>query len=228
MSTRAEYDRLGLLLHHVAERLGSERGVLGKALSMLTSDPQVRSVVAASLDAMVALAAALDWNAIRSSGGSDDWMDFYETFLADYDPDLRKQSGSYYTPRQIVEWMTKFTDKILVDLFDLPNGYANSNVTVVDPALGTGTYLVGVLDRIAETVIASVGAGQAASEMNAALAERVIGFEIQACPYAVAQLRLVESLKAHDPNLAPTEPAIYLTDTLADPDAECWTADSCL
>ena len=215
-----EYDRLGLLLHHVAESLGSERGVLGKALSLLTSDPQVRSVVAASLDAMVALAAALDWTAIRSSGGGDDWMDFYETFLADYDPNLRKLSGSYYTPRRVVEWMTKFTDRILVDLFDLPQGYASSNVTVVDPALGTGTYLVGVLDRIADTVKANVGAGQVAAAMNEALAERVIGFEIQACPYAVAQLRLVESLKAHDPNLDPTEPAIYLTDTLADPDAD--------
>ena len=213
------YDRLGLLLHHCAESLGSERGVLGKALSLLTSDPQVRSVVAASLDAMVALAAALDWSKIRTSVGSDDWMDFYETFLAEYDPELRKQSGSYYTPRPVVEWMTKFTDRILVDLFDLPEGYASSNVTVVDPALGTGTYLVGVLERIADGVTARMGAGQAAAAMNKALAERVIGFEIQACPYAVAQLRLVESLKARDPNLVPAEPAVYLTDTLADPGA---------
>ena len=213
------YDRLGLLLHHVAETLGAARGVLGKALALLTTDPQVRSQVAASLDSMVALAAALDWTAIRSSGGSDDWMDFYETFLADYDPELRKLSGSYYTPRPVVEWMTRFTDRTLVDLFDLPDGYANPNVTVVDPALGTGTYLVGVLDRIADAVTVRVGPGQAAAAMNAALAGRVIGFESQACPYAVAQLRLVESLKARDPNLTPAEPAIYLTDTLADPDA---------
>ena len=213
------FDRLGMLLFHVADRLGLERGVLGKALMLLTSDPKVRHAVAASLDSLVALAAALDWTAIRSSGGSDDWMDFYDTFLADYDPDLRKLSGSYYTPKQVVEWMTRFTDRILVDLFDLPNGYASKNVTVVDPALGTGTFLVGVLDRIAETVSANVGAGQTAAVMNEALAQRVIGFEIQACPYAVAQLRLVELLKAHDPNLNPTEPAIYLTDTLADPEA---------
>ena len=215
-----KYDRLGLLLHHAAEKLGSERGVLGKSLSLLTSDPHVRSGVAASLEATVALAASLDWTEIRSSGGSDDWMDFYETFLADYDPDLRKQSGSYYTPRPVVEWMTKFTDKILVDLLGLRDGYASENVTVIDPALGTGTYLVGVMDRIAETVTERVGPGQVAAAMKEALADRVIGFEMQACPYAVAQLRLVESLKARDQDLTPAEPAVFLTDTLADPTAD--------
>ncbi len=214
-----EYDRLGLLLHHVADSLGYERGVLGRALMLLTADSQVRSAAAASLDAMIALAAAVDWDKMRGSGHSDDWMDFYEKFLDAYDPELRKLAGSYYTPKPVVEWMTSFTDRILVEHFGLAAGYGSDNVTVVDPALGTGTYLVGILDRIAGAVTASVGSGQAGAVMNAAISERIIGFEIQACPYAVAQLRLVETLKARDPALQVEEPAIYLTDTLADPDA---------
>ncbi len=216
----AEYDRLGMLLHHVTERLGSERGVLGRALTILTDDKQVRSATAASLDALIALAAAVDWNKMRGSGQGDDWMDFYEVFLDAYDPELRKLAGSYYTPRPVVEWMTGFTDRILVERFGLADGYGSNSVTVVDPALGTGTYLVGILDRIADAVTASVGDGQAGSIIKEAISGRIIGFEIQACPYAVAQLRLVESLKARDPDLEVEEPAIYLTDTLADPDAD--------
>ncbi|MCY4067536.1 MAG: N-6 DNA methylase [Acidimicrobiaceae bacterium] len=214
-----KYDRLGLLLHHAAESLGAERGVLGRALMMLTADSRVRSAAAASLDAMIALAAAVDWDKMRGSGHSDDWMDFYETFLDAYDPELRKLAGSYYTPKPVVEWMADFTDRILVERFGLASGYGSDDVTVVDPALGTGTYLVSILDRIAGSVTASVGSGHAGAAINAAVSERVIGFEIQACPYAVAQLRLVETLKARDPKLRVEEPAVYLTDTLADPDA---------
>lgn len=215
----SRYDRLGLLVHHVSESLGAERGVLGKALDLLTADPVVRSTVSTSLDAMVALADAVEWSSIRGGSPSDAWMDFYETFLGEYDPVLKKQSGSYYTPQAVVKWMTRFTDQILRDLFGLSDGYADHRVKVVDPALGTGTYLLSILDRIASTVSSRVGAGQAAAQMNDALTHRVFGFEIQACPYAVAQLRLIESIRALDPNITDIVPSVYLNDTLADPDA---------
>lgn len=213
----SRYDRFGLLLHHVSERLGSERGVLGKALSLLTSDVSVRSEVNASLESMLAVAKAVDWDAIRESVPGDAWMDFYELFLGEYNPALKKLSGSYYTPKPVVEWMVEFTDRILVDLFGLPDGYADHNVTVVDPALGTGTYLLSILNRIGSSAVSRVGAGYAAEAMNEALTERMVGFEIQACPYAVAQLRLIESVRAHDPDLTDIAPGVYLTDTLANP-----------
>ena len=39
-------------------------------------------------------------------------------------------------------------------LFERPTGLASPDVTVADPAVGTGTFLLGVLRRIALTVAA--------------------------------------------------------------------------
>ena len=215
-----EYDRLGLLVHHIADRLGAERGVLGKALALLTADREVRTEVGPALEATIAFAAAVDWSALREPGRTDQWMDFYESVLAEYDSDMRKRSGSYYTPKEVVEWMTQFTDQLLDELFGLRDGYADENVTVVDPALGTGGYMLSVLDRIGDRAARGYGPGQALAAMREAAESRVIGFENQACPYAVAQLRVTEAL--HDPTSArpSATPMVFLTDTLADPNAD--------
>ena len=74
-------------------------------------------------------------------------------------------------------------------------------MVVADPAVGTGTFLLGVLRRIAQTVEKDQGAGAVRGAIEAA-AKRIIGFEMQFGPFAVAQLRLIAELQALEPQQA--------------------------
>jgi predicted helicase len=110
------------------------------------------------------------------------------------------------------------------DLFDRKAGFASSDVTVADPAVGTGTFLLGVLRRIAATIEDDQGAGAVASAIGAA-ATRLIGFELQFGPFAVAQLRLLAEMQAlmrRKSGRPPSVPEIrlFITDTLGNPFAE--------
>src|SRR5260370_15962604 len=95
-------------------------------------------------------------------------------------------------------------------------GFAASDVIVADPAVGTGTFLLGVLRRIAATVTDDQGAGAVRGAIEAA-AKRIIGFEMQFGPFAVAQLRLIAELQAlmNAPPLP--ELRLFITDTLGNP-----------
>jgi N-6 DNA Methylase len=106
-----------------------------------------------SLGTLTRVLEAVDWTKI-SKGDVDAWLYFYEDFLEDYDNELRKRTGSYYTPPEVVNSMVRLVDEALrrTDLFDQPIGLASSDVTVADPAVGTGTFLLGVFRQIANTV----------------------------------------------------------------------------
>ena len=95
-------------------------------------------------------------------------------------------------------------------------GFAAPDVVVADPAVGTGTFLLGVLRRIAATVAEDQGEGAVRGAIEAA-AKRIIGFEIQFGPFAVAQLRLIAELQAlmNAPPLP--ELRLFITDTLGNP-----------
>jgi hypothetical protein len=77
---------------------------------------------------------------------------FYEPFLEEFDPELRKQLGVWYTPHEVVEYMVERVDTVLREELNLPDGLADKNVYVLDPCCGTGSYLVEVLKKIHETL----------------------------------------------------------------------------
>ena len=93
-------------------------------------------------------------------------------------------------------------------------------MTVADPATGTGTFLLGVLRRIAQTTAADQGPGAVPAVVEAAVS-RLIGFEMQFGPFAVAQLRILAELRSllDDPDAAPAA-RLFVTDTLGNPYAE--------
>ena len=70
---------------------------------------------------------------------------FYEHFLGVYDNELRKRTGSYYTPPEVVTAMVRRVDEMLRDpnRFAVAEGLSSPEVTLADPAVGTGTYLLG-------------------------------------------------------------------------------------
>jgi predicted helicase len=164
----------------------------------------------------------VDWPTI-SKGDPEAWLYFYEIFLQAYDKDLRKKTGSYYTPPQVVAAMVRLTDEALRSRFGEAMGLASHNVKVADPAVGTGTFLLSVLRTIADTVTARDGEGAVPGEIEAAL-QRLIGFELQFGPFAVAQLRMLADVAelTNTPSGKVKDAALrlHVADTLADPDED--------
>ena len=52
----------------------------------------------------------------------------------------------------VVTYMVERLDQVLRTELGVANGLADESVYVLDPAAGTGSYLVAVLDRIARTL----------------------------------------------------------------------------
>ena len=183
---------------------------------MLTEDPSNQEALKTSLGTLTRVLDEVNWHTI-SKDKPEAWLYFYEDFLEVYDNTLRKRTGSYYTPPEVVSAMVNLVDEALRGpLFERSAGFAASDVIVADPAVGTGTFLLGVLRRIAVTVTDDQGAGAVRGAIEAA-AKRVIGFEIQFGPFAVAQLRLIAELQAlmNAPPLP--ELRLFITDTLGNP-----------
>ncbi|MFO8009039.1 MAG: type ISP restriction/modification enzyme [Candidatus Brocadiia bacterium] len=140
---------------------------------------------------------------------------FYEPFLEAYDPELRKQLGVWYTPREVVEYMVRRVDTTLREQLDIPDGLADQRVYVLDPCCGTGAYLLAVLDRIATGLLARGGDALSADDVRQAAKHRVFGFEILPAPYVVAHLQL--GLKLGDlgvPLKGDDRAGVYLTNAL--------------
>lgn len=156
----------------------------------------------------------MDWPRIRR-GKRDAYLHLYEYFLEIYDPELRKASGSYYTPHQVVDEMVRLAEELLVSRLDVPDGFADRGVLTVDPAMGTGTYLQTILARVADRVEDRDGKGLVAPTLDEIVA-RVVGFELQMGPYAVAELRTNDLLAAAGVPL-PARTRLYVTNTLDDP-----------
>ena len=186
-----------------------EEPLLSEALSNLCH-PQVLDETSVGVEAVVGLLAVTDAALLVDAG---DWLYFYENFLATYDPELRKKSGSYYTPAPLVEFMVEFADTVLREHLGKHRGLADPTVTVVDPAIGTGTFLLAVIDRIARNAVERDGAAMTPAALEAA-AERLYGFEVQAGPFAVAQFRTAAAYARHAASGAPT---VLLADALDDP-----------
>ena len=205
--------------------LRRSNSLIGTALRLLTDNPDNQKALNTALSTLARVLHEVDW-ATLSKGNADAWLYFYEDFLAVYDNALRKKTGSYYTPPEVVAAMVRLVDEALRDpaLFARPAGLAARDVTIADPAVGTGTFLLGVLRRIAGTVAEDQGEGAVPGALTAA-ADRLIGFELQFGPFAVAQLRLIAEMQAligQPPgpggNLA--TPRLFITDTLGDPYAQ--------
>lgn len=208
-------------IDHAASELRKSNSLIGTALSLLTDDPENTHQLRTSIGTMTRVLNEVNWAQV-SKQDSDAWLYFYEHFLEVYDNALRKRTGSYYTPPEVVTAMVRLVDEVLQGpLFNRPAGLASSDVTVADPAVGTGTFLLGVLRRIAETVSKDQGPGGVPGAIAAA-ASRLIGFELQFGPFAVAQLRLIaEFQELMTPEGAPpaTIPdlRLFVTDTLGNP-----------
>ncbi|MEX1094981.1 MAG: type ISP restriction/modification enzyme [Planctomycetales bacterium] len=216
LMARAQSIELGTDLSRVAQQLGRTNSLIGAALRLLTDDAENQATLKTSLGTLTRVLDAVHWETI-SKGDPDAWLYFYEQFLEVYDNELRKQTGSYYTPPEVVGAMVRLVDEALKGPgFSLHRGLAAPTVTLADPAVGTGTFLLGVFRRIAETVAADEGEGAVAEAIDAAVS-RLAAFEMQLGPFAVAQLRILAEL-VDLTGRAPADPVrMFVTDTLGNP-----------
>ena len=204
-------------LQHVATELAKSNSLIGAALRLLTDNTENQATLKTSLGTLTRVLDVVDWKTI-GKGNPDAWLYFYEDFLKIYDNDLRKLTGSYYTPPEVVGAMVRLVDDVLrTKRFRLHAGLGSPAVTLADPAVGTGTFLLGVLRKIADTVQADEGAGAVHGGIDAAV-KRLIAFEMQLGPFAVAQLRILAEIVALT-GTEPTEPVrMFVTNTLGNPD----------
>ena len=139
----------------------------------------------------------------KTTGRSDPFIHFYETFLSKYDKKARKSRGVYYTPEPVVNFIVRAVDEILKTEFHLPDGLAGSEKTTVtvedrpkevhrlqilDPATGTGTFLAEVVKQIHRKFAGQQGAWPGYVKEN--LIPRLNGFEVLMAPYVMAHLKL--------------------------------------
>jgi predicted helicase len=168
----------------------------------------------------------------KSTKMEDPIIHFYETFLSEYDPKLRKARGVWYTPQPVVNFIVRAVDDILKTEFDLPQGLADNSKTkikvdvqgkkteqevhkvqILDPATGTGTFLAEVVKHIHKKFEGQKGIWSNYVETH--LLPRLNGFELLMASYAMAHLKL--DLLLTETGYKPTTNQrfrVYLTNSL--------------
>ena len=150
----------GQSIGEIARLLGKKHSLMGRALTVLTDQPEEEHSVA--LTTMIRVLSVVDW----ADFPDDSYAMLYENFLAKYDPALRRKSGVYYTPAPLVSFMTRFVDDVLRTRLGRPLGFAEKDVIVVDPAMGTGSFLAEVVNTVAATVAEEEGPGAVAPHLR--------------------------------------------------------------
>lgn len=167
----------------------------------------------------------------KKGDNRDPIIHFYEDFLKEYDPALRKQRGVFYTPLPVVKYIVRSVDKILQKHFDLPEGLADraqteweyevqgkkskkqiDKVQILDPAVGTGTFMHEVIEEIYKRFKGQEGIWN--QYVNDHLLPRLHGFELMMASYTIAHLKLSMSLKESGVEKFDKRLRVFLTNSL--------------
>lgn len=180
----------------------------------------------------------------KQSGRNDPIVHFYETFLAEYDPKLRKSRGVWYTPEPVVNFIVRAVDEVLKTHFHLPEGLADTSkvtieiddqhidnrtksgkakkkvdvhkVQLLDVAAGTGTFTAEAIKQIYQRFVGQEGMWSQYVEEH--LLPRLHGFEILMASYAMCHLKI--DLLLTELGYKPSNPnhpprlGVYLTNSL--------------
>src|SRR3972149_10387719 len=139
----------------------------------------------------------------KTHEGPDPVIHFYEDFLKEYDPELRKKLGAFYTPLPVVRFIVRSVDYLLEKEFGLASGLADNSklnsdlhrVQILDPAVGTGTFLNTIIQNIYSRFVNNGQKGRWTAYVYNDLLPRIHGFELMMAPYTIAHLKLSMTLK---------------------------------
>ena len=177
--------------------------------------PELDDRISWAVDTLATILRLTDMSAILSDFGKRDRREdpvvhFYETFLAEYDPKMRESRGVYYTPEPVVGYIVRSVDYILKEKFGIKDGLADRakirvpnpkdegtieshKVLILDPAVGTGTFMHRVIDHIYDSY--KNQKGMWSGYVRDHLLPRLFGFELLMAPYTVAHMKLGLLLK---------------------------------
>ena len=154
-------------------------------------------------------------NYFHKGKGKDPIIHFYETFLSEYDPETREKRGVYYTPESVVSFITRSLNIILKEQFSKSSGFANENVTVLDPAGGTLTFLTEAAKLAIQEYVDSYGDGAKKDFIKSHILENFFAFELMMAPYAIGHLKMAFFLEELGYKLTDKDRfKYYLTNTL--------------
>ncbi|NMC79740.1 MAG: N-6 DNA methylase, partial [Chloroflexi bacterium] len=151
----------------------------------------------------------------RDGKGSDPIVHFYETFLARYDPEERERRGVYYTPEPVVDYIVRSLHLLLKHRFDKPDGLAARDVTLLDPAAGTMTFVARAARQAVAEFEGKYGSGARQVFIQDHILRNFYAFELMMAPYTVGHLKMAFYLEELGRRLNDDERVrFYLTNTL--------------
>lgn len=152
---------------------------------------------------------------LHQKTGDDPLMHFYETFLAEYDPQKRKTRGVYYTPFPVVSYIARSINILLKEKFKKQLGFADSSVTLLDPASGTLTFPANAIKNAKEEIDKSPNAGSWLQVVKDHILKNYYAFELLMAPYIIGHLKISLLLEDLGYKLRNSDRfQLYLTNTL--------------
>ncbi|GAB4512037.1 MAG: hypothetical protein OHK0046_10980 [Anaerolineae bacterium] len=100
----------------------------------------------------------------------------YERFFQGYSVKVADTHGIVYTPQEIVDFMCAAVEEVLLDEFGLHLG--DPEVKIIDPATGTGNFIVNLLNRVAMR------------DIETFYREQLFANEVMLMPYYIASLNI--------------------------------------
>ncbi|MCU1272039.1 MAG: methyltransferase [Acidobacteriaceae bacterium] len=200
-----------------AKAIKAGHRLLSDALKILTVD-EARNAIEVPVSLLERVMAEIDVAKLTSKSKGDLWLYFYEDFLAAYDIKMRKDRGVYYTPVEVVQAQVHLIDELLTGKFLAEHSFVDEKVVTLDPACGTGTYILAALRFALNKVENAKGPGMRVSAASTA-ASNLHAFELLVGPYSVAHLRLTQQLSSEKAAIPEDGVHVYLADTLESPHA---------
>jgi predicted helicase len=151
--------------------------------------------MAVAIDDIAEVLHAADVNSIlheyyRKGKGEDPIVHFYETFLNIYDPATREKRGVYYTPEPVVKYIVRAIHDLLKTHFDLHDGLASKEVTLLDPAGGTLTFPAEAIKLAVKEFTDKYGEGGLNQFFQNHLLKHYFAFELMMAPYAIGHIKI--------------------------------------
>lgn len=182
-----------------AEHIPHTVGVLCKLFQFISSaDPPTELIWC--VDDIVEVLSVADVTEIldryyQEGKGSDPIIHFYETFLSEYDPQERERRGVYYPPEPVVSYIVRSLHGLLKDRLQEPEGLASNNITLLDPAAGTMTFVAQATQQAVSEFQERYGAGALTDFIRNHILKNFFAFEFMMAPYAVGHLKMNFLLK---------------------------------
>ncbi|HRP93948.1 MAG TPA: N-6 DNA methylase [Ignavibacteriaceae bacterium] len=147
--------------------------------------------------------------------GSDPVLHFYETFLTEYDPATREKRGVYFTPEPGVSFIVRSIHQILKEKFNMPDGLASKDVTLLDPAGGTLSFMAKAIEVAVEEFVSKYGKGAVKTFLKDQILQNFYAFELMMAPYAIGHMKMSFLLEELGYRMEDDERVkYYLTNTL--------------